>query len=37
MNLKELHKHRTDFTIIELTGRTGSGCIVLQTIEQQED
>ncbi|MBP2284793.1 dCMP deaminase [Flavobacterium sp. CG_23.5] len=26
MKLKELYKHRTDFTIIGLTGRTGSGC-----------
>lgn len=26
MKLKELYRHRTDFTIIGLTGRTGSGC-----------
>lgn len=26
MKLQELYKHRTDFTIIGLTGRTGSGC-----------
>lgn len=26
MKLKELYKHRTDFTVIGLTGRTGSGC-----------
>lgn len=26
MKLTELYKHRTDFTIIGLTGRTGSGC-----------
>lgn len=26
MKLNELYKHRTDFTIIGLTGRTGSGC-----------
>lgn len=26
MKLKELYKHRTEFTIIGLTGRTGSGC-----------
>lgn len=26
MKLKQLYKHRTDFTIIGLTGRTGSGC-----------
>ncbi|NHM01467.1 cytidine/deoxycytidylate deaminase family protein [Flavobacterium difficile] len=26
MKLKELYKNRTDFTIIGLTGRTGSGC-----------
>ena len=26
MKLNELYKHRTDFTVIGLTGRTGSGC-----------
>lgn len=32
MKLKELYKHRTDFTIIGLTGRTGSGCSQLANL-----
>ena len=32
MKLKELYKHRTDFTIIGLTGRLGSGCTQIAKI-----
>lgn len=32
MKIKELYKHRTDFTIIGLTGRNGSGCSQLSKL-----
>lgn len=36
MKLKELYKHRTDFTIIGLTGRTGSGCSQISDLLSKE-